>query len=48
MVSEASFSYLKLFRFYQQGVLPLSGGVLEQPDKFIKAMQVIERQYNSE
>lgn len=48
MVTHESQEAIKLYGFYKQKILALSGGVLEQPDKYLKAMQTIERHINSE
>jgi hypothetical protein len=48
MITSESQSMLSLFRFYQNNQLALSGGVLEQPAKYLEAMKTIERQINSE
>jgi len=38
---------LKLYRHYKNGVLLTSGGLYSQPNKYIKAMGVIDGLYNS-
>jgi hypothetical protein len=47
MVNHESQEAIRLYGFYKQKILALSGGVLEQPDKYIKLMQTIERHINS-
>jgi hypothetical protein len=32
---------LRLYQHYKLGYLPFSGGVLQQPNKFLEAMEVI-------
>lgn len=44
MITEQSASALELYEMYQQGVLALSGGVLEQPAKYLKMMKIINNQ----
>jgi hypothetical protein len=48
MVTAEAQEAIRLYGFYKQKILALSGGVLEQPDKYLKAMQTIERQINHE
>lgn len=44
MVTSESGQMLDLFSHYQKGVLARSGGVLEQPAKYLQAMKIIENQ----
>lgn len=44
MVGEPEWQLLRLHGAYVQHVLPLSGGLLEQPARFMEAMRVIEDQ----
>lgn len=41
MRSEFSLRMMRLFHHYKAGYLPLAGGVLEQPNKYLEAMEVI-------
>jgi len=36
------FEYLRAYMFYKNKILPNSGGWIDQPRKFIKAMEIIE------
>jgi hypothetical protein len=47
MITKDSQSMLELFRHYKDGNLAVSGGVLEQPAKYLESMNVIERCINS-
>ncbi|MEM7422031.1 MAG: hypothetical protein AAF364_20310, partial [Pseudomonadota bacterium] len=47
-VTPQSNNLLNLYGFYKQGQLCLSGGVLEQPHKYLEAMRIIDNQVNSE
>lgn len=42
MVTEASLSLLKLHRHYKNGMLFLEGGLMNQPNTYLDAMQLIE------
>lgn len=42
LVSDASWDWLRLHRFFKQGVLPYAGGLLDQPYRFLEAMEVID------
>ena len=42
MITEFSRQMLSLYGHYKAHVLPLSGGVLEQPNIYAEAMQIIE------
>lgn len=42
LVTEASVAWLRLYRFFRRGFLPFSGGLLEQPARFLDAMEVID------
>lgn len=44
MVTKDSGAMLDLYSHYQKGVMALSGGVLEQPAKYLQAMKIIEIQ----
>ena len=42
MITHLSRQMLNLYGHYQAHVLPMSGGVLEQPNIYTEAMQIIE------
>lgn len=48
MITQQSNGFLNLYDFYKKGQLCLSGGVLEQPVKYLEAMKIIDHQVNSE
>lgn len=48
MVTPEAQGFIELYTFYKNNILALSGGVLEQPKKYIDAMKVIDRQVNSD
>lgn len=41
MISDDSNFYLRLHKHYKNGILPLGGGLLEQPNKFLQAMEIL-------
>lgn len=41
MITTATHQALRLFRHYKNGVLPHGGGLLDQPNHYIEAMQVL-------
>jgi hypothetical protein len=43
MISAQSREFLRLFRFYRNNILPFSGGLYDQPAKFMQAMEIIEQ-----
>jgi len=48
MVTHESQQAIDLYGFYKDRVLAVSGGVLDQPHKYLESMKTIERQINSE
>lgn len=42
MVGEPEWQLLRLNTHYQQKLLPFSGGLLEQPNYYLEAMETIE------
>ncbi len=42
MVTESTNYLLRLYMHYKNGLLPLSGGLLDQPAGFLRAMEIIE------
>lgn len=44
MVTAQSRQWLKLYPFYQDGLLAEAGGVLDQPHVYLEAMQLIKAQ----
>ena len=41
LVSASSWLALRLFRHYERGFLPVAGGLLEQGNAFLQAMEII-------
>lgn len=41
MISEDSRLFLRLHKHYRNGILPLGTGLLEQPNKFLQAMEIL-------
>lgn len=42
MITDRSHTYIRLYRHYKNGLLPLAGGVLEQPNTYLQAMEIID------
>lgn len=42
MLSPASVWFLELYRHYKNGILPISGGLLDQPAVYYRAMSIID------
>jgi len=42
MVTQASELMLRLFPHFKKSLMPFSGGLLEQSNRFIESMQIIE------
>lgn len=42
MITELSGGYFRLYRSYKVGVLPLKGALFDQPEKYLKAMDLIQ------
>ena len=43
MITSSSYFYLRLYEHYKNGLLPFSGGLLDQPAVFIETMEVMSR-----
>ena len=41
-INPTAFEYLRGYLFYKNKILPNSGGWMDQPKKFIRAMEIIE------
>ena len=41
MVTEESVELLRLYPHFERGVMPFAGGLLDQPNGFVQAMDVI-------
>lgn len=48
MVTPKSNMLLRLYRHYQNNVLPFAGGILEQPAQYMRAMEIIEGALNGQ
>lgn len=46
MITPESYAWLRLHTHYKEGYLPRAGGILDQPNKFMEAMEVLNRAYN--
>ena len=44
LITSQSIEYIRAYKFFSKGYLPNPGGWLEQPVKFITAMEIIERE----
>jgi hypothetical protein len=44
IITRQSAAYLRAYNFFNKGYLPNTGGWMEQPVKFIEAMEIIERE----
>ena len=44
MITERSMSFLRLYRHYKNGWLPYTGGLLDQPNIYLEAMEIIDAQ----
>ena len=42
MITGETRSMLKLHAHYKNGILPISGGILDQPAAYVEAMNIIE------
>ncbi len=42
LITERSRFFLELHRHYKNGVLPIAGGLLDQPYAYMRAMTIIE------
>lgn len=45
MITPESAEFLRLFGWYKSHVLPFGGGLYDQPNAFIEAMQIIEARW---
>lgn len=43
LITERSYFFIDLYQHYKNGVLPVNGGLFDQPAVFVDAMQIIER-----
>ena len=43
LITSDTRAYMKLYRHYNKSILPLSGGLLDQPAVYLNAMEIIER-----
>jgi hypothetical protein len=46
MVTDFSRRMIDLYGNYKQGYLPKAGGLLDQPNAYVEAMDIIEAQMN--
>jgi len=42
MVTAQSVSFIDLFLHYRNNILPFAGGILDQPNGYMQAMQTID------
>ena len=41
MITDFSYQMIRLYGHYQNGYLPREGGILDQPAKYLTAMEII-------
>lgn len=46
MITDFSTQMIGLYWHYKNGLLPVAGGILDQPDIYLNAMRVIDSAYN--
>lgn len=42
LITEESYIYMRYYRHYKNGFLPVHGGLMDQATKFLKAMAIID------
>jgi len=42
MISDLSSRYMRLYHHYKNGLLPISGGLLDQSSMYLEAMEIID------
>ncbi len=42
IITRQSIEYIRFYNFYREGYLPNTGGIMDQPGKFLDAMQIVE------
>ena len=47
LVTPASWEFIRMYRHYKNGILPLAGGLLDQPARFVDAMEIIDEQIST-
>ena len=48
VITRETAEMLRYFKFYQNGYLPVSGGLLDQSAKFVSAIEVIGAEINND
>lgn len=48
MITQESADFYSLYKHYQNGVMPYSGGLFEQPNAYLEAMDLIDEWSNRE
>jgi hypothetical protein len=46
MITPQSMALIALYRHYQNRCLPYAGGLLDQPNAYTEAMQLLDQQFN--
>ncbi len=46
LVTEHSWSLLRLYGHYRRGILPFQGALFDQPHRFVEAMEIIGNHIN--
>jgi hypothetical protein len=46
MITASSRLWLRLHMHYRVNILPVSGGIMQQPNKYIEAMEVLTSTFN--
>lgn len=45
-ITQQSGEFIRVYRFFKNGILPRSGGLLDQGGRYIEAMEAIDREIN--
>jgi len=46
LITEETEYWIKLFKHYENGILAVAGGVLDQPSIYLEAMEIIQQRTN--
>lgn|GEM_PF-4837846 len=45
-ITQQSGDFIRAYRFFKYGILPRSGGLLDQGSRYVQAMEAIDREIN--
>ena len=45
-ITQQSGDFIRMYRFFKNGMLPRMGGLLDQGNRYIEAMETIDREIN--